>query len=179
MSEDLNQNYQARFERLLRPQIEPLYRLAWRLCVNRDDAEDLVQDLLVKLYPRLEKLAEVAELRPWLARSLRNLYVDRLRRLGRRPVEDWDVELEAVSDSRPSAPMEPEAALARQQLRNRVAQALARLNDDQRQLIIFHDMEGYTLPELELILGTPLGTLKSRLHRARARLKELLTDGTI
>ncbi|HET97314.1 MAG TPA: sigma-70 family RNA polymerase sigma factor [Desulfurivibrio alkaliphilus] len=179
MSEDLNKNYQASFERLLRPQIEPLYRLAWRLCANRDDAEDLVQDLLVKLYPRLEKLAEVEELRPWLARSLRNLYADRLRRLGRRPVQDWDVELEEVSDPRSSVPMEPEAALARRQLQGRVTQALALLNEDQRQLIGFHDMEGYTLPELELILGTPLGTLKSRLHRARARLKELLVDGTI
>mgnify|MGYP003507901105 CR=1 FL=1 len=157
------------FEALLAPHIEHLYRLAYRFTGNRPDAEDLVQDLLVKLYPRRTELAGIEYLQPWLVRTLYNLFIDAVRRAGRNPLatassDDTLPELEAVPER------DPEDLLLQQQLQ----QALLELNPDQRSLIVLHDIEDYTLPELEQLLDTPIGTLKSRLHRARERLRARL-----
>lgn len=161
-----------RFEALLAPQVERLYRLAYRFTGNRSDAEDLVQELLVRLFPRTEELAALEHLRPWLARALYNLFIDTVRQRSRDPLHQSMEEavLETVEDPGPS----PEGDVERLWLRRRLAAALAELNPDQRALLALHDMEGYTLPELTIILDTPIGTLKSRLHRARERLKNSL-----
>lgn len=162
------------FEALLVPHMESLYRLAYRLSGQQSDAEDLVQDLLIKLYPRLDELQELEKLRPWLARSLYNLYIDKVRRQNRNPVQGGEDELQVALDQIHEPQHIPEQLIQQHQLQGRIQAALECLNEDQRNLVALHDMEGYTLPELETILDTPLGTLKSRLHRARARLKDIL-----
>ncbi len=167
-----------RFAQLVEPHLQHLYRLAFRFCGNRADAEDLVQDLVVKLYPRYGELAAVEMLRPWLARALYYLYIDQARRYRRSPleiVEADDPQLLAVPD--PAAT--PEQAQERRQFLGRLQHHFDRLSDEHRTLLALHDMEGYNLPELAEIFDVPVGTLKSRLHRARSRLRELLEkDGT-
>ncbi len=162
------------FEQRVGPHVDGLYRLAYRLTGNRHDAEDLVQELLLRLFDRRRKLREVAELRPWLARSLYNLYIDTLRAHRRTPFANLDGEgesrLEHLPDTHNANDDDLDAALQA---------ALDRLNENQRSLILFHDVEGYTLPELSQILAQPIGTLKSRLHRARARLRELLREKSV
>src|SRR5882762_11464065 len=74
------------FDDLLRPQVEYLYRLAWRFTGSVADAEDLVQDVLLKLFPKTEELLEIERLRPWLARVLYNQYVDSVRQRARSPI---------------------------------------------------------------------------------------------
>ena len=74
------------FVTLLRPYVEGMYRLAYRFCGAREDAEDLVQDLLVKLYPRLEELRGIDNLQSWLATVLYRQFVDRTRHHNRSPV---------------------------------------------------------------------------------------------
>src|SRR5712691_2196287 len=74
------------FEDLLRPQVEYLSRLAWRFTGSVADAEDLVQDVLIKLFPRTRELLDIERLRPWLARVLYHQYVDSVRRQARSPV---------------------------------------------------------------------------------------------
>jgi RNA polymerase sigma-70 factor (ECF subfamily) len=157
------------FEAVLAPHIEHLYRLAYRFTGNRADAEDLVQDLLVKLYPRRAELAAIDYLQPWLVRALYNLFIDSVRRAGRSPLTDasGDEVLPALEDVPARDPEDP-------LLQQRLQQALLALNADQRSLIVLHDIEDYTLQELEQLLDAPVGTLKSRLHRARARLRGLL-----
>jgi len=162
------------FETLLMPHTESLYRLAYRLCGQQSDAEDLVQDLLIKLYPRLQELQKLEKLRPWLARSLYNLFIDSVRSKKRNPVQGGEEELQSALDLAHDPQHRPDMIIEQQQSQSRILIALEMLNEDQRNLINFHDVEGYTLPELETILDTPLGTLKSRLHRARAKLKDLL-----
>src|SRR5260370_6089079 len=76
------------FEDLLRPQGEYLYRLAWRSTRSVADAEDLVQDVLIKLFPRTQELLEIENLRPWLARELYNQYVHSVRRQAQSPIRD-------------------------------------------------------------------------------------------
>jgi len=160
------------FTALLAPHMEQLYRLAYRFSGSRHEAEDLVQDLLLRLYPRRQKLAKIDKLSPWLARVLYNLFIDGVRKSTRNPLAtaDGDVELELMSDSRE----QPEAVSENTQLQQRLQQALLHLNPDQRALVSLHDMEGYTLSELATLLDTPIGTLKSRLHRARKQLRSEL-----
>jgi RNA polymerase sigma factor (sigma-70 family) len=162
------------FEELMRDHMERLYRLAYRFCGNRNDAEDLVQELLVKLYPKTEQLLGIEQLRPWLARSLYNLYVDWVRRRVRSPIQGGEEEMAAAMADGSQVVPGADGHVEQEQLHYRIQEAMTQLNPDQRTLVNFHDMEGYTLPELEIILETPIGTLKSRLHRARAKLRELL-----
>src|SRR5213594_3252842 len=82
------------FDDLLRPQVEYLYRLAWRFTGSVADAEDLVQDVLIKLFPRTEELLEIERLRPWLARVLYNQYVDSVRQRARSPIVELVTEAE-------------------------------------------------------------------------------------
>lgn len=154
------------FETLLAPHMEGLYRLAYRFTGDRGDAEDLVQELLTHLYPRRAELTQIRDLKPWLSRALYHRFVDTWRRRAHDPLRgagDDDV-LAALAD--------PHADLQRDPLlQARLNAALAALNADQRALVALHDIEGYTLEELETLLETPLGTLKSRLHRARRVLR--------
>lgn len=167
------------FDQLLLPHIDHLYRIAYRLCSQQSLAEDLVQELLVRLYPRMNELNEVRELRPWLIRSLNNLYIDYFRRAERNPVQGGEEQMQiALESEQDNSSNEPVESVEQDQLQNRLIQALDKLNDDQRQLIIFYDVEGYSLPELSEILDTPVGTLKSRVHRAHVKLRELLSMGT-
>lgn len=170
----------ASFEELLAPHIEPLYRLAFRFCGAQHEAEDLVQDLLLKLYPKHKELVQIENLRPWLARALRNHFIDMLRQQQRSPIDyGLDHDNEAVLDSQVCHNSDPYRHLALSQLQGRILIAMESLNEEQRTLIMMHDIESYTLAEIAEILETPIGTLKSRLHRSRARLKEILGEGTI
>ncbi|HMH19774.1 MAG TPA: RNA polymerase sigma factor [Burkholderiales bacterium] len=165
------------FEDLLRPQVEYLYRLAWRFTGSVADAEDLVQDVLIKLFPRTGELLEIEQLRPWLARVLYHQYVDSVRQRARSPVVELVTDAEGDDnplDALPSMKDGPEEHAERSGSRERILRALDRLNPEQRAVVTMHDVEGYSLEELEKLLETPLGTLKSRLHRARQRLRALL-----
>jgi RNA polymerase sigma factor (sigma-70 family) len=157
------------FQALLRPHLDRLYRLAYRFTGGVEDAEDLVQELCARLYPRLAELQALDNAAPWLARALHNLFVDQVRRAARSPVEAV-AELPEVPSPAPG----PEDAVARELTLDRIEAALARLPPEQRAVLAWHDIEGYTLEELADSHELPLGTLKSRLHRARAALKRLL-----
>lgn len=169
------------FENALRPHIRPLYRLAAQYCGNPQEAEELLQELLYRLYSRQHEVLAVEKLRPWLARVLYNLFVDRFRREQLRPASFTELgwEDEAASDAG-FTPLhteeQPERELEQSLTRERLLSCLQRLPPPQRLLLIMHDVEEYTLQELETILETPLGTLKSRLHRARDRLRGMLLE---
>src|SRR5690242_7065322 len=158
------------FQDLIGPHLKPLWQTAYRFTGRREDADDLLQELLVRLYPQREKLPRVEQLRPWLVRSLYHLFVD-----GRR---SWlrnvlSLVVPDSEDAMPAVPSEapgPEAAAEADHLNAALLQALARLDPDQRAVVALHDMEGYTLAELQDTLEVPIGTLKSRLFRGRRRL---------
>lgn len=165
------------FEARVRPHLEWLYRLAYRYTAQAQDAEDLVQELLVRLYRRPADLAGLSDLRPWLIRALYNLFVDQWRHRRRTPFghlhsEPWEALFadEGGSDT-------PEDELHSADLRRTVLAALYRVDEEHRALLVLHDVEGHTLPELADTLGLPLGTLKSRLFRARRKLRRQLGGG--
>ncbi len=162
------------FEELMEPHFHQLYRLACRFTANQYDAEDLVQDLLTKLYPKTAQLQQIGDLKTWLARSLYNLFIDRVRARSRSAMDLSDHALSDRLDTLPSEGSGPEAYQQRLQNLDLLDKALNKLSESHRSVLILHDMEGYTLAELQAILDLPMGTLKSRLHRARAGLRQVL-----
>jgi len=170
------------FEKILHPYILKLYRVAYRLCGSASDAEDLVQDVLVKVYPKRQTLTSLENPGPWLVKVLYRTFIDHRRRMARSPLHlllnSHDEENNPVLESLPSTNRGPEEISENNQVREKLMRAINSLNLDQRHLCILHDVEGYTLNELEEILNTPIGTLKSRLHRARASLRKILQHET-
>ena len=162
------------FEQCLEPHLHHLYQLAFRFCNNQADAEDLVQDVVIKLLPRTNEMSQIEKLRPWLAKVLYRQFIDRYRQQSRSPlslIADGDDLLTEHAD--PSGET-PETHAEADFSQKRLSAALQTLNEDQRAVVLLHDVEGYTLSELENILDSPQGTLKSRLNRARTQLREYL-----
>lgn len=152
-----------------------LWQKAYGFTGHRQDAEDLLQELLARLYPQRDKLVSVEDLRPWLLRSLYNLFVDRRRNWLRNVLSRSD---SGADDTRwetiPSEAPGPEEATAADSTQRAIFKALATLDPDQRAVVVLHDMQGHTLAELQGQLDVPIGTLKSRLFRGRRNLRPLL-----
>lgn len=164
------------FESALRPHIPALYRMAWRWCGDAGEAEELVQAMVCKLYPRREELLELDKLRPWLARVLYRQFVDqhRRRRLAPDSLDQLDDPDAAIAAEYHDDVEIPDSVFEADNLRKQLNSALNVLPEAQRVLIIMHDVEGYTLEEIGTVLEAPVGTLKSRLHRSRRKLRDLL-----
>lgn len=179
MSRD-NDNQRANFDGLLRPHFDRLYRLANRLTGAKAEAEDLFQDVLIKVYPRIDELLELDKPGPWLCRVMYNHFIDNQRRYARqRLVVVPEAQLPGESVESLPGLDDPHRDQERRDDITRLHNALSRLSEDHRLVVLLHDTEGYQLNEIQELTGTPVGTLKSRLHRARARLREFLdTDGT-
>ena len=168
------------FERLVRPHFDRLYRLAWRLTGARPEAEDLFQELLIKSYGMLDQLVEIEEPGSWLCRVMYNLFVDQHRRFVRHRmhlVDEGQLPGEGIAGL--AGELDPVADNERLDRIRRLDRALAALSEEHRIIVLLHDTEGYKLSEITELIGVPEGTVKSRLHRARARLREILSeDGT-
>ena len=168
------------FDRLFREHIPALYRAAYRWTGAVDRAEDLVQDVLIRLYPRLEELRTIDQLKPWVLRVMYRIFIDQLRRQRNSPVQfgleiESDDEAEADANAQSSNDeLEPEAVVDRELDQARLVAAWNQLSEEHRVVLSMHEIEEYSLVEISAITGTPVGTLKSRVHRARARLKALL-----
>ena len=160
------------FDQLMRGHVRSLYRYAYRWTGDVDQAEDLVQETLTRLFAEMPRLREIQALRPWAARIMYRIFVDWLRRANRSPVQfgsDGAEEADAPDES-----LDP-ALLAEQALQQeQIAEAWARLHEQHRVVLSLHEIEGYSLEEVANIIEVPLGTTKSRLHRARQSLRELL-----
>ena len=169
------------FERLVRPHFDRLYRLAWRLAGSKAEAEDLFQELLIKAFGMLDQLVHVEEPGSWLSRVMYNLFVDQHRRFMRQRmhlVDEGHLPGQGLADL--AGDLDPVDDRERLEKFRRLDAALQQLSEEHRLVVLLHDTEGYKLEEIEGMTGTPLGTIKSRLHRARARLRQILDDdGTI
>lgn len=168
------------FDRLVRPHLDRLYRLAFRLAGQRAEAEDLFQELLTRAFTKLDVLAALDDPGAWLCRVMYNLFVDDRRRYARRRLRVVDeAELPAGRIDALAASGGPRTDSERAETRERLSLALDQLAEEQRIVVLLHDTEGYKLKEIQDLTGLAIGTIKSRLHRARARLREILeADGT-
>jgi RNA polymerase sigma-70 factor (ECF subfamily) len=159
----------------LRPHFDALYRAAMRLTRRRADAEDLVQEVLLRAFPALAQLESLESPRGWLLRVQYRVFVDGYRRRSRSPVVALPAGADA--DGIGSDDPGPEALTDAHLCRRRLARVWPTLEREQRALLALH-AEGYTSAELAAIAGVSANAVNVRLHRARARLARLLRNET-
>jgi RNA polymerase sigma factor (sigma-70 family) len=167
----MTQSEERRFEAIVAPHFDALYRTAYRLTRSRDDAEDLVQDVCLRAYGRIAELEDVADARAWLMRVQYRLFIDGRRRRQRSPLRAVadGANLDAFAADGPG----PDDLAEQNRIERRVEAAWHGLEPDQRALLALH-VEGHSLSELEAITGVSKNALSARLHRARARLAKLM-----
>ena len=170
-------NRDGSFDRLMRPHLDRLYRFAYRLTDSATDADDLFQDVLIKVYCRIDDLLDIDKPGSWLCRVMYNHFIDNRRQYARRRLVSVD-EAQLPGGSIESLPggFDPVADAERADNIMRLDKALAMLSEEHRLALLLHDTEGYKISEIQEITGDPVGTIKSRLHRGRARLREILSE---
>jgi RNA polymerase sigma-70 factor (ECF subfamily) len=153
------------------------YNYAYRLTGNEADARDLTQDAFIRVYKAWKSFQPGTNFRSWIFRIVTNLYRDELRRRKGRYLEEIpeDNAPQQFGGQRPLA-VAPIDEFVEAQLSEDLSRALSRLSEEQRQVIILADLEEYSYQEIADIVGCSIGTVRSRLHRARMLLRRLLTD---
>jgi RNA polymerase sigma-70 factor (ECF subfamily) len=150
------------------------------MVANRDDADDLAQDVFVRALVGIKSFRRESNLRTWLYRIAANLCVDRYRRSGlekqlfmppHQSREDDD--LPAQSDP-PDSSYDPQRVFENTELRGEIERALGRLPEKLRSSVLLFDIEGLSYEEIAEAMGCPIGTVKSRIFNARMQLRELL-----
>ncbi|MDO4666024.1 MAG: sigma-70 family RNA polymerase sigma factor [Actinomycetaceae bacterium] len=169
-----------RFESEALPYLDELYRAALRLTRDPQDAEDIVQDAMVRAYGAFHQFQAGTNIRAWLHKILRNTFNNHYRKQQRRPqtngdeVEDW--QLAKVARHDPVGLRSAEVEVMETLGDADIQAALMALPEDARMVVFLADIEGFSYKEIAEIMDTPIGTVMSRLHRGRARLRKELAD---
>lgn len=168
------------FEDLVLEYQKQVYHIALKMTGSEEDAFDLSQETFLKAFRSLPTFRGEASFGSWLYRMTANLCIDFLRRKKRRGAEQI-VSLDTEEEDRrplelPDLRYEPQSALEKKELKEKVRAGLRRLPDEQRLILVLRDVEGFSYQEISDALKIELGTVKSRIYRARAHLARLLTE---
>ncbi len=177
MARSSTEDFNRRFERLVAECLDPLYRTAYRLTRNTDEARDLTHDAFLKARRAIQQLPHDANARAWLFRILRNVWIDHIRKSVRDPQLLPVDEMEEFAEL-PAPKFDVMNAESRRRLEqcldDRVLAAIQTLPDDMRLALLFQTFGGLNYEEISQALECPIGTVMSRLHRAKTRLREQL-----
>lgn len=170
---------QADFEREMIPHLDSLYNFAIRLTTDPIDAEDLVQDTIVKAFRFFGSYEKGTNAKAWLFRILKNSYINNYRKKSKQPQQvDYD-EVSTYYEnirSEQSDTTDMEDIMYRDMLDDQITRALQRLPEDFRTVVLLCDVEGFTYEEIANMLDVPIGTIRSRLHRGRNLLRVELEE---
>ena len=179
--EETAEQRRERFERDAMQYVDQLYSAALRMARNPSDAEDLVQEAYTKAYSAFHQYRPGTNLKAWLYRILTNTYINLYRKRQREPlrtgtdtVEDW--QMAQAAEHTPTGLRSAEAEALDHLPDSDVKNALQAIPEEFRLAVYFVDVEGFAYKEVAEILGVPIGTVMSRLHRGRKQLRDLLAD---
>ncbi len=164
----------AIFDGEFMPHIDSMYNFGYRLTFDEDDAKDLVQDTYMKAYRFINSFEKGTNAKAWLFRILKNSFINEYRKKSKQPakVDYQEVETYYNSDNvNYQQTSDLRAESVKDMLGDEISNALNSLAVDFRTVIILADLEGFTYEEMSKILDIPIGTVRSRLHRARNLLK--------
>ncbi|MDR2903798.1 MAG: RNA polymerase sigma factor [Clostridiales bacterium] len=173
------QGYIPAFEKLILQYEKLIYNIAYRMFGNQEDARDLSQETLIKIYKNIGKCVDIRHFKSWLYTVTGNTCIDELRRRKGKTTDSIDEDLEFsegnVKKQMRSGDKTPEESYLNNELGETLQKAIGRLSPDKRRLVILRDIRGLSYAELSEITDTSMGTVKSKLARARGELKDILT----
>ena len=164
------------FEKLVNVYQSKVYNLAYKMFGNPEDASDLAQEALIKIYRNISTFKEESQFSTWIYRIAYNLYVDELRKRKKVDVQSIDEQYDdsseskiTIIDNRPT----PEQSLENKEKTEIIHNAIDKLSAEHKSAIILRDIDGHTYDEIAIIQSCSLGTVKSRINRARSQLKDI------
>ena len=172
-------NYERIFEEEFYPNADALFNFAFNLTYSEADASDLVQETYMKAYRFIDKYIEGTNAKAWLFKILKNAFINQYRKDSKRPTKvDFEeiVSYQNEEDSKYSGYIDLRQEIYQTMMGDEVTNAVNALPVDFRAVILLCDIEGFTYEEIAKIIDIPIGTVRSRLHRARNMLKEKLKD---
>ena len=161
------------------PQIDALYNFAYHLVYNEDDANDLVQETYMKAYRFIDKYIEGTNAKAWLFKILKNAFINQYRKKSKQPTKvDFEdiVSYHDGEDAGPVSHVDLRQEIFQGMMGDEITIAINSLPVDFKTVILLCDIEGFTYEEISKIVDIPIGTVRSRLHRARNMLKDQLRD---
>lgn len=167
------------FNREFLPYIDSMYNFAYKLTLDEDDAKDLVQDTYLKAYRFINSFEQGTNAKAWLFKILKNSFINDFRKKTRQPAKVDYQEIENVynsDDIDENITVDLRSETVQDLIGDEVTNAINSLGVDFRTVIILCDLEGFTYEEMAKILDIPIGTVRSRLHRARSILKQKLSE---
>lgn len=167
------------FEREFLPQLDALYNFGYHLAYNDADANDLVQETFLKAYRFIDSYQEGTNAKAWLFRILKNAFINQYRKRSRQPQQvDYEdfTHYQEGDDRGFSNVLDLREELFQNMMGDEISHALNSLPVDFRTVVLLCDIEGFTYEEIAKIMDIPIGTVRSRLHRARNMLKDQLRD---
>ena len=178
----LSEEDAERFQREALPLLDSLYGAALRMTRNPADAEDLVQETMLRAYRAFDRFEPGTNLKAWLFRILTNAYINAYRKKQREPqkvsqdqIQDFDLYQE-LKDHDPELTRTPENIVLDSLVDSDILEAIDDLPEQFRLAVILSDIEGFSYAEMAEIMGVPMGTVMSRLHRGRRALQKRLWE---
>lgn len=169
----------AAFEELIDSYLKKIFNLAYRIIGDYDDAADLAQDALIRIFRSISGFKEQSSFSTWVYRITTNVCLDEIRKRKNKKVlsldeeihmEDGDLKRQIMSDD-----PQPDEVAETEELRSIINNAISSLPEDQRIVISLRDIQGLSYEEISEVLDCPVGTVKSRINRSRQALKNVLS----
>lgn len=164
------------FKAELMPYLDDAYSFAYYLTRNEQDAQDLVQEAYLKAYNAIDNYQQGSNGKAWIFRILKNTFINAFRRKDKKPLATDFADAAAIANTEAAGVSDLRTEIYDSLMGDEITSALYTLSEDYRIAILLCDVEGFSYEEIAGILSIPIGTVRSRIHRARKTLQKTLSQ---